>query len=52
MAEETKLDISHSRIDTLFDENRDDEFEIGDSVNSIVQDILNTYNDTLLNKYS
>jgi hypothetical protein len=44
------LDMSISRLDSLLNESRDDDFEIGDNVNTIVQDIINTYNDNLLNK--
>lgn len=49
--EESKVELTMSRIDSLINEEKDDEIELGDNVNSIVQDILNTYNDNLLNKY-
>ncbi len=48
--EEDKLDTSTSFLDPLIEEDKDEDLDVGDNVNTIVQNILNTYNDNLLNR--
>lgn len=42
--------LSFSYIDPLLNDDRDNELEFDDTVTILVNDILNTYNDNLLNK--
>ena len=41
---------TNSSIDSLINENKDEDIDIGDNVNSLMQGIIDTYNDNLLNK--